>query len=93
MLTLEPRIHVVELRFVRDVRAFGGGGESRIRGLLEVNQVARELSVDSESLLTAEIVGGKLASPLASVNLRNSMETSAEVVSIHTVDVSKALNR
>ena len=88
MLSLEPGMHVVELRFVRDVRAFGAESEPHIKGVLEVSWMAGELVVDSASILTAEKVEGRLASPLASVSIRNAVDAWAEVVSIEAGNVS-----
>lgn len=87
-LTLEPGTHVLEVRLVRDVRALGGSDEPLVSGIIEVNQITQQLMVDTEKILTAEVVNGRIASPFASINIHNPMSARAEVVSIENTGVS-----
>ncbi|PGH16555.1 hypothetical protein AJ79_01661 [Helicocarpus griseus UAMH5409] len=79
--------HVVDLRLVRDVRALGGVGEPRIRTVVEVQQRSDDevLEFDADSLLAGEIVGGRLASPFASLIVGNNRDVWAEVTDIQIV--------
>jgi hypothetical protein len=88
LLTLAPGVHVVELRLVRDVRAFGASEDARISAAVEFRQMTQELFVDPESVLVSEVVDGRLASPFASVTVLNPTDAWAEVVSIQAVGVS-----
>ena len=80
ILKLDPGCHVIDLRLIRDVRSLGGVGEPRIEAVIEFNETSAQLAVDTDSLLTAEVVEGRLVSPLASVGVRNDLGTPAEVL-------------
>ncbi|EEH16891.1 hypothetical protein PABG_06978 [Paracoccidioides brasiliensis Pb03] len=101
LMNLAAGEHVIDLRFVRDVRAMGGVGEPRVRAVVEVKQLRHfaedggdaedgcsevQLDLDAGSLLVAEVVEGKLISPFASVIVRNYHEIWVEVTDIRTVD-------
>lgn len=89
LLALKPGTHVLEIRLVRDVRALGGSNEPLVTGIIEVNQTAERLLIDSRKVLTGEMVNGRLTSSLASVNIHNPIPSWVEIVSIRTVNVSQ----
>jgi hypothetical protein len=91
-LKLDPGRHVIDLRLIRDVRALGGTGEPRIEAAIEFNETFGQLAVDADSLVTAEVVEGRLASPLASVHVRNDLGASAEVLWIKALGVGAFSN-
>lgn len=82
VLHLAPGIHKIELRLWRDVRAFGGINEPTIDVLVDVQKVSGGLELARPDILLSDVVDGKLASPLASVYLRNSGEEDIEIVDI-----------
>ncbi|KKZ60834.1 hypothetical protein EMCG_04482 [[Emmonsia] crescens] len=99
VLKLAPGSHVIDLRLVRDVRAFGGVGSPKIQAVVEVqrrppswsgdddgDEVVVGLELDAGSVLVAEVVNRKLASPLASAIVRNDHDAWAEVTGIQLVD-------
>ena len=88
ILRLDPGSHAIDLRLVRDVRALGGIGQPRITVNMEAYRTAEQLGVDTGSLVVSEVVEGRLASPLASINVRNDMGKWVEVLWIKPINVS-----
>jgi poly(3-hydroxybutyrate) depolymerase len=88
VLHLEPGSHRIDLRLVRDVRAFGGILEPTIDVVVEVQQASGTLELAKPGFLMSDVVDGKLASSLASVSLRNSGEEDIEIIGIHAANVS-----
>lgn len=86
ILDLEPGVHTVDIRLFYDIRARGGSNNPHISSVFEFHEVPQQLIIDPASILTADVVEGKLASPCASVTLRNSMKDDATVVWIKPVD-------
>lgn len=92
VLDLDPGFHVIDLRLIRDVRAHGGLVPPRIRVSIEAHRTTRQLSVDTQSLIISEVVEGKLASPLASINVRNDMAEWVDILWIKSIHVSNVAN-
>ncbi|KAK2791485.1 hypothetical protein FQN53_002594 [Emmonsiellopsis sp. PD_33] len=86
VMKLSPGSHVIDLRLVRDVRAFGGIGEPRINAVIEVQKKNEALELDASSLLVAEAVDGKLVSPYGSITLRNNQGKWLEATGVQPVD-------
>ncbi|KAH7112153.1 hypothetical protein B0J11DRAFT_542760 [Dendryphion nanum] len=86
VLHLSPGPHKIELRLWRDVRAFGGINDPTIDVLLEATRVSGTLELATPGILVSDVVDGKLASPIASITLRNSGEGGVEIVSIESSD-------
>jgi hypothetical protein len=84
---LAPGTHKIELRLWRDVRAFGGINEPTIDVLLGVQRTSGALELARPGVLMSDVVDGKLASPLASVALRNSGEDDIYIVDIQPSSV------
>lgn len=82
VLHLSPGTHKIDLRLWRDVRAFGGINEPTIDVLVEVQRASGALELARPGILMSDVVDGKLASPLASVALRNSGEDDITIVDI-----------
>lgn len=88
VLHLKPGSHRIDLRLVRDVRAFGGILAPTIDVFVDVRQTSGTLELAKSGILLSDVVDGKLASPLGSVYLRNSGEHDVEIVDIQAANVS-----
>jgi pimeloyl-ACP methyl ester carboxylesterase len=88
VLHLKPGSHKIDVRLVRDVRAFGGILEPTIEVVLDIRQASGSLELAKPGILVSDLVDGKLASSIASVYLRNSGEEDIEVVGIQHSNVS-----
>lgn len=82
VLHLTPGSHKLDVRLVRDVRAFGGILEPSIDVAIGVQQVSGLLELSRPGILLSDVVEGKIASSIASVSLRNSGERDIEIVDI-----------
>ena len=90
VLHLTPGVHQIDLRLVRDVRAFGGIAEPTINVVVEVQQVSGSLELSKPGILMSDVIDGRLATPIASISLRNSGEEDIEIVEIRPSDVSSS---
>ena len=90
-LRLEPGVHRVDIRLVRDVRAMGGVGEPTLDVKLVLQESkgllipVTEMEAPYAGVLISDIVGddnGPLASPYASVTLRNDASLDAHVYGV-----------
>jgi hypothetical protein len=88
VLHLTPGTHKIDIRLWRDVRAFGGINEPTIDVVVDIRKASGNLELAQAGILMSDVVDGKLASPLASVALRNSGEDDVEIVDIQSSDVS-----
>ncbi|KAF2878201.1 hypothetical protein BDV95DRAFT_556907 [Massariosphaeria phaeospora] len=87
VLHLAPGTHKLDLRLVRDVRAFGGILAPTIDVLVDVKQASGTLELAKPGILMSDVVDGRLATPSGSVILRNSGEDDIEIVGIQSADV------
>lgn len=87
VLNLKPGNHRIDFRLIRDVRIMGGVGEPKISISLEAQISTLCLAVMGEKLLVPDMVGGKLASSLASVPVRNDSKEWIEIGCITSMDV------
>ncbi|KAL1607567.1 hypothetical protein SLS59_002536 [Nothophoma quercina] len=87
VLHLEPGRHQVDLRLVRDVRAFGGILEPTIDVVVSIEQVSGSLGLVKPGILMSDVIDGKLATPHGSVVLRNSGPHDIEITGIHAANV------
>jgi predicted esterase len=92
VLRLKPGPHKIDLRLVRDVRAFGGILEPTIDVTVDVQKASGTLELAKPGILMSDVVDGKLASSIGSVSLRNSGEVDIEIVGIHASNVSLPLS-
>lgn len=88
VLDLDPGSHVIDLRLIRDVRAHGGLVPPRIKVSIEVHRTSRQLSVNAQSLIISEVVEGRIASPPASINVRNDTAEWVDILRIKSTNVS-----
>ncbi|CAI6328603.1 unnamed protein product [Periconia digitata] len=82
VLHLAPGDHQIDLRLVRDVRAFGGILAPTIDVIIHAERVKGSLELVKPGILVSDVVGGRLASPVGSIVLRNSGEQAVEVIGI-----------
>ena len=87
ILQLKPGNHRVDLRLVRDVRIMGGVGKPEIVVGLEAQISALHLAIRVEKLLVPDMVGGRLASDLASIPVSNEGQEWIEIWNIMPTDV------
>ncbi|XPS67746.1 hypothetical protein M3J09_000045 [Ascochyta lentis] len=88
VLHLDPGHHRIDLRLVRDVRAFGGILEPSIDMVVGVEQVSGSLDLAKPGILLSDVIDGKLATPHGSVTLRNSGTHDIEITGIRAANVS-----
>ncbi|KAF2826244.1 hypothetical protein CC86DRAFT_293338 [Ophiobolus disseminans] len=91
VLHLEPGTHKIDLRLVRDVRAFGGVLEPTIDVTVHAQQVTGTLELAKLGILVSDVVDGTLASSVASISLRNSGVDDIEIVGIHPSNSTHSL--
>lgn len=82
VLHLTPGSHRIDIRLVRDVRAFGGILEPTIDVVVDVRQVTGFLELAKPGILMSDIINGKPSSLIGSVYLRNSGQDDIEVLGI-----------
>lgn len=102
VLQLKPGKYVIDLRLVRDVRAFGGVGAPTIDANLEarvvpsalttpggeIRVISNDLEVMDSRVMVADIVDGRLASPHGTVTVRNNGTDWVEVFAIADAEPS-----
>ena len=71
VLHLKPGIHKLDIRLVRDVRAMGAIDEPKVNVRLKVEITNGGLAIVEQKLLVSDMVNETLASPFASVPIRN----------------------
>ncbi|KAJ4289732.1 hypothetical protein N0V90_011062 [Kalmusia sp. IMI 367209] len=92
VIHLSPGKHQVNLRLVRDVRAFGGILAPTIDVVVHAEQASGTLELAKPGILISDVVDGQLASPYGSVFLRNSGEDDVEIVEINSSDVGPLIS-
>lgn len=88
VLHLQPGSHKIDIRLVRDVRAFGGILEPTIDVVIDVQQTSGTLELARPGILVSDVVDGNLASSSASVTVRNSGTDDIQIIGIHASNVS-----
>lgn len=88
VLHLEPGRHRIDLRLVRDVRAFGGILEPTIDVVVGVEQVPGDLGLAKPGILMSDAIDGRLATPHGSITLRNGGAYDIEITGIQAANVS-----
>jgi hypothetical protein len=87
VLHLTPGTHKIDLRLVRDVRAFGGILAPTIDVLVRAELTSGTLELAKPGVLMSDVVDGTLATPVGSVVLRNSGEEDVELIGISPSEV------
>ena len=93
VLHLEPGEHQLDVRLVRDGRVMGSVGEPNILLELEFEMVTQPIEVDAGRLLISDVVEGALASPHASVPVRNTGIGDMKILEIVSVTVRIVTSR
>ncbi|TID19962.1 hypothetical protein E6O75_ATG07422 [Venturia nashicola] len=102
VLHLDPGRHVIDLRLVRDVRAFGGVSTPTIDAKIEARIVPsdptisgektwvmpNDLEVEGNQAMVSDVVDGRLASPYGTVTVRNTGTDWVEVFAIADTEAS-----
>lgn len=86
ILHLDPGVHQIDIRLIRDVRVMGGNRDPSIQIKLEAQKSRGGLAVDSKPVIP-DIVNGRLASNLASVYVRNEERSSIDILQVQSADV------
>ncbi|PGH23117.1 hypothetical protein AJ80_02745 [Polytolypa hystricis UAMH7299] len=89
IVSLAPGNHVLDIRLVRDVRALGGPEQPTIKARIEIIEALGEVGIDNSTLLTAEVVEGRLLSPFASITFRNHLRSWVEIREIQSFGPSE----
>ena len=84
VLHLNPGSHNVDIRLIRDVRVMGGIGEPKISIKLKAESSNGSLALLGQQALMPDIVSGVLASPFASVPVRNEGRKAIDILDITT---------
>jgi len=87
VLRLQPGNHKIDLRLVRDVRAMGAVGDPNISIKLKVEISRDSLTIEVQRFLVSDVVDGYLASPFASVPVRNNSKKWINIWNIMSVNV------
>ncbi|KAF2688755.1 alpha/beta-hydrolase [Lentithecium fluviatile CBS 122367] len=87
VLHLNPGTHKIDIRLVRDVRAFGGILPPTIDVVVHAERATSILELAMPGILMSDVVDGKLAAPVGSVMLRNSGENDIKIMGIEPSDV------
>jgi len=92
VLHLEPGSHKLDIRLIRDVRAMGGDGNPKISINLKAEGSNEGLAIMAEKLLMSDVVNGSLASPFASMTIRNDGQDSIQVLDVASQPVCPYAN-
>ena len=84
VLHLNPGTHNVDIRLIRDVRVMNADGEPRISIKLKAESSNGSLVLLGQKALIPDITNGVLASPFASVPVRNQGRNAINILDIMT---------
>ena len=84
---LKPGRHQIDVRLVYDVRAMGGVGDPVLDIKLTAVRATEPLGFVEDSLVISDIVNGNLASPVASLAVRNNALSTIAVTEVGAVEV------
>lgn len=86
---LKPGRHQIDVRLVFDVRAMGGVGDPVLDIKLTAVRATDALEVVENSLVISDIVNDNLASPIASLAVRNNALSTIAITEIGAVEVGR----
>ena len=93
VLHLAAGKYKVDIRLVRDVRAMGGIGLPNVSIKLKAEISNGTLAMVEQKLLVSDIVDGTLASPFASIPVRNETRGWVDILEIESLNVrSRAIH-
>ena len=84
VLRLKPGKHNVDIRLIRDVRVMGGVGEPKISIKLKAEGSGGSLALIPSKAILPDIINGVLASPFASIPVRNEGQNAVKILEIRT---------
>jgi hypothetical protein len=87
VLRLTPGIHTIDVRLIRDVRAMGGVGTPEISAKIEAQLTSSLIDVPYQHTIISHVIHGSLASPYASISVRNNGPIQLRISSIWSTDV------
>ena len=87
VLQLAAGKHKVDIRLVRDVRVMGGIGVPNVLIKLKAEISNGTLAMVEQKLLVSDIVDGTLASPFASIPVRNEARGWVNILEIESLNV------
>ena len=90
VIHLSPGKHQIDVRLVYDVRAMGGVEDPVLNIKLTATRAVEALEFVENSLLISDIVNNSLASPLASIAVRNNAMSGIAITEIEVAEVGKA---
>jgi hypothetical protein len=82
VLHLSSGRHVIDVRFIRDVRAMGGIGPPALDVNVELKIVSGDVEIGNEKIMVSDVVNGRIASPYGSIPIRNNGKYPIEIFSI-----------
>lgn len=85
---LAPGENKIDLRLIRDVRSMNAVGSPSIPVQLALERCTTPINVVEKSAVLPDVINGNLASPYASVILRNESEDWINVVGVYSDNVS-----
>ncbi|EUC45677.1 hypothetical protein COCMIDRAFT_36575 [Bipolaris oryzae ATCC 44560] len=91
VLHLTPGSHKIDIRLVRDVRAFGGILAPTIDVVVDIRQVTASLELAKPGILMSDVINGRPASTIGSVSLRNSGQEDIEILGIQRSTASSQM--
>ena len=91
VLHLNPGSHTVDIRLIYDIRVMGGIGEPTTSIKFKAEISYSSLALIGPKALIPDIINGVLASPFASVPVRNDGRNAIEVLDVTTDVVSLLL--
>jgi hypothetical protein len=86
VLRLNPGLHTLDVRVLRDVRVMGGIGVPLVSLTLRAEVSSGGLIVVEEKILLPEMIEGKLVSNVGSVPVRNEGEAWIDILGIESAD-------
>ena len=88
IMDLVPGKNKIDLRLIRDVRSMGGMGSPSVSVRLGVQLCTAVLKIVEKSAVLPDVINAKLASPCASVLVRNETKNWIQVVAVRSRKVS-----
>ena len=83
VLRLTPGLHKIDIRLIRDVRSTGADNEPEVTTVLKVVQAEGGLTLEEGNLVVSDIINGNIASPIASLPVRNESQHWIQVLSVN----------
>ncbi len=92
VLHLAPGSHILDIRLIRDVRAMGGNGDPNVSIKLKAEGSDATLATIAKRILVSDVVNETLASPFASMVIRNDGKNPIQVSGVASQTVCPYAN-